>query len=161
MLKKINLRSSKNGFTLVEIIISVAILAFVSIVVLELFLTAVTLNQKASDLDKSVVLAKNAVEIFKASKRVNSYSKQNIGESILVKSYYDSNWNPITKEIATKQGYEYSLTASVKPSMDSLAKTSNVYDLEVSIWKKNKYLHDKNPKPLIYSLKASKLFDDI
>ncbi len=55
-----------NGFTLVEMVISVAFLSIISVVLLQLFVTANNLERKAHDLDRSVYVTKKVVAAFKA-----------------------------------------------------------------------------------------------
>ena len=61
-----NRKTGEQGFTLAEMIISIGVLAVTGIVVLNLFLTARTLDRKAMELDRSVLLASGMIEAFKA-----------------------------------------------------------------------------------------------
>ena len=56
----------KGGFSLVELMIAVSIMALLGMVVLRVFLSADGMNRKAADLDKAVNLSVDAVERMKA-----------------------------------------------------------------------------------------------
>lgn len=56
----------KGGFSLVELMIAVTIMALLGTVVLRVFLSADGMNRKAADLDKAVNLSVDAVERMKA-----------------------------------------------------------------------------------------------
>lgn len=57
--------SVNKGFTLVEVIISIAILSVVSVVALQLFLTSQKLNSNSRHADIASVLATNYIELIK------------------------------------------------------------------------------------------------
>jgi len=54
------------GFTLIEVIMSIAILSIVSAVVLQLFISSMDLNNKSRTIDVAGVYAANAIENLKA-----------------------------------------------------------------------------------------------
>lgn len=56
---------SEKGFTLVEVIMSIAILAIASLFILDFFLVAADSNQFAQDVDKGTTLAVSILEEFK------------------------------------------------------------------------------------------------
>lgn len=59
-------KKGKGGFSLVELIIAVTIMALLGTVVLRVFLSADGMNREAADLDKALNLSVDAVERMKA-----------------------------------------------------------------------------------------------
>jgi prepilin-type N-terminal cleavage/methylation domain-containing protein len=59
-------RGSRSGFTLVELVMSIAVLAIAGVFLVQVFLSADRLATKASDLDRAVSLCTTAVEKWKA-----------------------------------------------------------------------------------------------
>ncbi len=57
----------KKGFSLLEIILSVAVLSILSVFVVKMFLLASTLNDRAEALDESVVLAEQLLQRARAA----------------------------------------------------------------------------------------------
>jgi prepilin-type N-terminal cleavage/methylation domain-containing protein len=60
---------SEDGFTLLEILLSIGILALTSGFILQMFLVSARVNQKAFDSDMSLNAAMNLIESFKALDR--------------------------------------------------------------------------------------------
>lgn len=54
--------SSKSGLSLVEVILSLAVLSILSVFVLQMFLTSKTLNRESRELDLSVLMAENIMQ---------------------------------------------------------------------------------------------------
>jgi prepilin-type N-terminal cleavage/methylation domain-containing protein len=102
--KTIIQKPKKRGFTLVEIIISIGIVAIISSSILELFITAGNLNRKAFDMDKSVMLSETVVEQFKLLDNPEGIKNMDVlKDAYLLKSstknsytiFYDNKWNVI------------------------------------------------------------------
>ncbi len=94
----------KKGFSLVEIIISIAALALTCGFVLDMFLTASKLNIKARDLDHATNIAINSIEILKACDTLEEYinkdifeksEMENINDTLHIKKYYSKYWEQI------------------------------------------------------------------
>jgi prepilin-type N-terminal cleavage/methylation domain-containing protein len=97
-------KPKKRGFTLVEIIISIGIVAIISSSILELFITAGNLNRKAFDMDKSVMLSETVVEQFKLLDNPQGLKNMDVlKDAYLLKAskknsytiFYDNKWNVI------------------------------------------------------------------
>lgn len=54
---------NRKGFTLIEVIISVAVLSVLSVYLVQLFIHAHNLNTKAYELDQTVVMTQNILEL--------------------------------------------------------------------------------------------------
>ncbi len=94
---------TSNGFTLVEIIFSIAFLSIVSVVILQLFLTSNDLSQKAQTQNLATLYAANTIEAAKATL---------MAETNLTQIKY---YNDIWQEVTTKDRAQYTVTLSVNP----------------------------------------------
>jgi prepilin-type N-terminal cleavage/methylation domain-containing protein len=159
---------NNRGFTLVEVIIAIGIMAIASVVILQLFITAKNINQKANDLDKSILASTSIIELFKSGEtpddiKTDPYIEHaKIDESndiININIYYDDNWNLLE----SKDGNLYfTLTAVITPisSIDLISnKTSKYYKIEVHVVKAKPYPLEKNFEKEIYSVETIRYFD--
>ena len=101
------------GFTLVEIIISIGVLAVVSAFVMQLFIGSSNVQVKARDLDQASMQAQAALEYYKAFGgcdpgedsggflRGGFYSEE--GDVFSLQLYYDINWN--RKDYQDSEGF--------------------------------------------------------
>jgi len=83
----------KRGFTLVEIIFSIAFLSIVSVVILQLFITSDELAQRAQIKNFATLYASNAIELAKAQANANELPKSAQAE---IEQYFDSYWRRTT-----------------------------------------------------------------
>ena len=99
-------KKNLNGFTLMEIIVSVAVLAFTSGFILQMFIVANTLNKRAEDIDKGASVAMNYIELYKVSENQKNYiseyfysdyeSNEEFGEdSIKLYKYFNDDWEEV------------------------------------------------------------------
>ena len=93
---------NNHGFSLLEVIISTAVIALLSEFILQMFLVSIYLNQKAYNLDMGVNAAIQAMEILKDEEMPES--------GVILTQYYDSKW----REIATGQTEPDGLPGNVK-----------------------------------------------
>ncbi|MDR1560223.1 MAG: type II secretion system GspH family protein, partial [Clostridiales bacterium] len=75
---------NESGFSLLEIVISTAVLAILSGFILQMFIASIRLNQRAYDLDMSSNVAAEALETLKADETP---------EGGAAEKFYDSRWN--------------------------------------------------------------------
>ena len=103
MLSRVFILKNHKGFSLVEIIIAVAVLALLSGYVLQSFIVSQELNKKAADLDTANAITVAAIETFKASpEAVLQKQYQPLGKnSWQAVSYYDADWQTCNTEDAT------------------------------------------------------------
>ncbi len=102
----IKLKNNK-GFTLIEVIMSIAILSIVSAVVLQLFVSSKGLNTKSRAIDIAGIYAANAIE------QTKSLTKKEISIIAGIKEeYYDENWNKTNN--LEKSRYKLSLIVDEK-----------------------------------------------
>lgn len=79
--------NKRNGFTLLEVIISVAALSLISVFILQMFLASSGLNERAKNTDIAITKAISEIE------RVKSGTSVDVGVKELS---YDKNWNVLT-----------------------------------------------------------------
>lgn len=91
----------QRGFTLIEIIFSIAMLSIVSAVLLNLFISAQQLNAQAQNTSHATRIAANAIELYQND--VADYT-----------SYYDKNW-----QLCQQAEAVFYLTMKVTPSRQS------------------------------------------
>jgi prepilin-type N-terminal cleavage/methylation domain-containing protein len=158
---------NSKGFTLVELIISIGIIAIISSSILQLFITAGNLNRKAFDIDKCVMLSESIIEQFKSGNtpidlkntdimKTAFYSEENKNLKLIL--YFDSEWNEISKatelrETDALRTASYILKAVVKPTSDR-----GIFNIRITVIK-NKYRYlEKNTKKNFYTITAVKYF---
>lgn len=66
--------NKRNGFTLIEIIISIGIVSFLSVYLLQIFITAN--NEVTYDLDNAVIVSKSVMESLSAGEKIGPDSDE-------------------------------------------------------------------------------------
>lgn len=97
-----------SGFTLLEVIVSIAALSFISVFILQMFISSSNLNNRAKDSDIAMSVAISEIESLKKHSAVSGYLSEgdDIRETtenngvITVSLYYDKAWN-LTKNSET------------------------------------------------------------
>ena len=134
-------KKSNRGFTLIEIIIAIGIIAIISVFVLQVFITAKTLNQKANDLDNSVFISSNLIELFRSG---------NSEEDFIL--YYDSDWKIINEKSKNSQA-DFIISGTITHASD-------LYSLKLKTTKLKPYTLSKKNNILLYTVESSKLFNE-
>lgn len=151
----------QKGFTLVELIMSIGIIAILSCMVLQLFITAENLNKRSSDLDASVMKSESLIESFKSCNNPMEFVNQDAmrgavehkdGKDVSFLLYYDDKWNLIKKDSSNTMA---AFTIKLKLyQIDS----EQFWKIKISVIK-NKYRYlEKNVGKDFYSIEASKYF---
>ena len=106
MRRFISILRDKRGFTLVEIIVSIGILAVVSLFVLEMFLRSMNTEKRASDYDNASSYCQTVLEYYKTYGTCDpavsdldicgnwSFSDEEDG-SFVMYMHFDKNWKPV------------------------------------------------------------------
>lgn len=152
-----------SGFTLVEVIISVAVLCIVCVVILQLFVAADGLNQDNVNADTAHVLALNKMEELKLLSKpmdIGLEGEPDFDGSFSSFEYYDENWNLsvlnnetmfIVETRLKPIGESLYLSASFGEASDNNQYISSLYEISVSV-------KDKNEDKVLVLLKSSKYY---
>jgi prepilin-type N-terminal cleavage/methylation domain-containing protein len=129
--------NKKKGISLVELILSIAVLAILSVYVIQMFLLSQKLNEQAEALDQSVMLSETIFETVELDRSLESVFNaplfkyaESIESSDVVsrKLYLDKNWNPV--QSSETYLYTLSFTAEEIQALDY-----SVVDYKVMIQK--------------------------
>ena len=110
--KVIALNDNK-GFTLVEVMIAILVLALASGFIAEMFLVSARVNQRAQDIDSSVMQAIGIIETFKKQSSPQLLAEdaffegaflQQEGNVLVITGYYDASWQPLLAPGAPSAG---------------------------------------------------------
>lgn len=113
----------KAGFSLVEIILSVAVLSVLSIFILEMFATARTLNDHANALDSSVLISETLFERIQASGGLEAaltagaytdYTLEKESNQTVATLYYDETWQATA--VSEVSGFEVRVIEQIIPT---------------------------------------------
>ena len=91
---------SEKGFTLLEVIMSVAVVSIVSVFILEMFVVSGRVNKKAFETDNASMICMGTVEAFKSGTAPDGGYRE---------AYYDGDW----KTAAAAADAEYILKITV------------------------------------------------
>ena len=142
MMKKIK---NQDGFTLLEVVISIAVLSILSVFILQLFISSANANVKAQNMDIATSKAMTMVDRFGTLETVTKESmaaaypgfavEKTSGGFALV-MYYDREWSetaaPATeKEIKDFRGFRVNMTVTREAGDTSRA--GALYGVAVSI----------------------------
>lgn len=125
-----------NGVSLVELILSIAILSILSVYIIQMFILSKTLNSEAEDLDKSVYFSESVLELIQNDTPLESQSMfkhskvSETGSGSRVEVLFDQEWNPV--DAISDKGYILMLSVS---EIQALSYTK--YDYRIVIQKKD------------------------
>ena len=111
---------NKKGFTLIEIIFSIAFLSVVSVVMLSLLATSFEVENETDLMDMAILKLSNEIEVVKALESV---------EEQVIEKYYSDLWQEVDEEEAS-----YKLTLKIQKDTNY---EQGLYDIIVDI-KENK-----------------------
>ncbi len=122
---------NKDGFSLIEITISIALLAFVSAVVIKLFIAADGINDKAVDMDMASILIGNEIELLHSKDSVKELEDEYLqtDESFSKTKHFNKDWLEATEGIYSleingnkRSGGIYDISCTFKKNEEELAK---------------------------------------
>jgi type II secretory pathway pseudopilin PulG len=147
-MKPLVLKGSEEGFTLLEIIISIGIIAVINVFILRMFLVSSMVNQNAREIDLAFSAAQNAIETFKRQTTLNGYRNEQFLKGCFVKQRekgaayyqaYDANWNVLDMSkfeefdsVITPEGMAFLLAIDVAESEVSGPDTYVMVELSAS-----------------------------
>jgi len=118
MLKKFK---NQDGFTLLEAVISIAVLSVLSVFTLQMFITSGNANAKAQNIDVAAGKAQAVIEQFKALDDIDEVEELFAAQGIVLDGAaysfaqgYDGNWMPTADEDA---GFVLGAVISLKEEM--------------------------------------------
>jgi len=97
-------KSNQEGFTLVEVIISIAVLSIVSVFILQMFVTSTQLNDNARDVDKVNMWTSTLMETFHLQDDPLLFGENGVftyaateptEDGLIITCYFDTDWNPV------------------------------------------------------------------
>lgn len=142
---------SNKGFSLLEVVISVAALSFISLFVLEMFIVSANLNNRAKDTDIALAEAITAIESFKALTDPEKIFATADGTFMSIQ-YYDKAWDILGSDLT--DGARYCLKISANVCTDSSEDAGALYEVAAEV---TDIIKDDNPRTLA-SLLTKKYF---
>ncbi len=124
----------KKGLSLVEIILSIAMLSVLSVFIVQMFVTASHLNKEAELLDVSVAMTTTIMEHLKAIDDYDDITKREVfrhanlskdQQRLEIVMYYDAHWRHVDKALA-----DYKIVATILDSV-SIHVESYVFESDV------------------------------
>lgn len=153
--------NQNDGFTLVELVISVCVMAIISVYMLQFFIGAKDLNRKAEDLDASVYLSTSIMESIKAdvwetSPTLKAFGVPQVSNKVSGAewiTYFDSDW----KSLQQKDDQAlFQCKLRIEP-LSVAVQAKSLYLVTVEVVRLKSYFRGKTPEPVLYTLE-SKLY---
>jgi len=119
------MKKRAKGISLVELILSIAVLSFLSVYVIQMFITSKTLNQKAYDLDRSVAISETIFELVKSDKTLMALRSSSgfkhatfidAEDGTTAIAYFDDKWKPVKS--VDESVYSVMFSAEEIPSLN-------------------------------------------
>ena len=160
------LKKSQKGFSLIEITMSIGILAIVSIFVMQMYIKAASLKDMAFDKDYALTTAQTALEIYKAhgpepenwipslflfNEAFVSWTDD--PQSYVVECYYDKYWRPVSSQLI--EGYTLRL---IMKNDYNLTASGQLTQADVSVIRHHPYLLSNEDHVTLCSLQSSTYF---
>ena len=140
------LARGSHGLAMVEIIIAIGVLAVVSMFVVEMFVRAANLENKARDLDHAAAQVQTAIEGYRGLD-----AQADTPAALYV---FDAEWNPaFTDDV---QGFTMTVTSAVEwvqPSGENAAPYA-MRTVEATVYKNAPYLLEETSGTAIYTLES-------
>ncbi len=118
---------NEQGFTLIEVIISIAFLSIVCVVFLQMFIKADELGERSASLDDSVIYSTSVVETMKGLQSEDAIEAWASVEAFDVQA---SDTGMVLTRVVTDLEYTYTLTL-IKETSDGSA---GLYDLACTVY---------------------------
>jgi prepilin-type N-terminal cleavage/methylation domain-containing protein len=150
--------TNPRGFTLVEIIISIAMLSVLSVYMLQLFVQSANMNRKAYELDRSVMITQNIVELIGqadtptiSGNGLYALRLEGSGPEKRGRMYFDEGFSSIESD----EGPKYSLEISVTEAGEEVD-GRNLYDISMKMTRSSGLPLGRSEDRDIYSLSSTK-----
>jgi prepilin-type N-terminal cleavage/methylation domain-containing protein len=139
-------KSNKKGFTLIEMVIAIGILAVLAVGIMRLFLTSQVSHQKAVDLDYAVLETNALIERFQDIK-----GSPGNGSSFTI--YYNDKWE---RTNIIESNIQYAIYGDLAKLSDDKA---GLLHLDLRVVRLKPYILEKNGENEIY--KISVIIEDL
>lgn len=169
------MKKTKKGFTLLEMIVAVGLLSFMSVSILKVFLAAKDLNEKAKDLHQSVLMTRSMVALLdegEFSRKEGSLHPYLLhlekgeaeGEYLL---YLDAEFAPVSgktlqsPEKRQASDYLWSMRISredEKEGSDEPPFREGLHRIDVAVFRNKPYSLNKDIEMPIYTLSFTRFF---
>ncbi len=157
-------RLNERGFSLVEMLIAVAILSLMGLVVIQVFITASSLNHKAADMDRAVAIGTTIVERLKGLPAGTELDSQKIGSIFsdavvsigvdgregTLSQLYTEEWEPMS--MSSSQLASFVVDARFRAASPG---EGNVTLVSIKVIRQGRYFHKADPLPLLFELDAA------
>ncbi len=173
-------RKRNSGFTLVEMIISVAFLAIISVIIVQLFISAKNLSLKAHDLDQSVFISKKIIAAFKSCEHPEDFAKislldkaaDTVSDDVEVFTlYFDEDWNQLDPDKLSLDKHSlderfpdkavFTADVELKPLVaeeEGAYSENGLYRLHIKVQKTGPYLMEEEVGSELFSITSDKYF---
>lgn len=154
-------RKGQQGFSLLEIIMAVGLLSLVSLYLLQIFVTAVRLNHQAADLDESVQLSNNVIQLLDGGLEKERLESQLLfhqavieqeGHTTRLSMSYDDDWQPISVQTAANQA-SYELRVN---TVEEAHAGGSLVAVNLEVVRHRPYLMKKEAPTVIYQMEAQR-----
>ena len=143
-------KDKKRGFTLAEMIISVAILSVVTINVLQMFVATKNIVTKSYEMDEAVRISKNIIEFISTGQEIDKNSSYDVISSM----NYEG--GVYTVEFDKNFAVSNSENALYKLTMTNVKK-ENLNDINIKIERLKPYIMDNKNELEISNISAVKM----
>lgn len=158
------------GFTILEMIISVAVLSIISVFVLQLFISARNMSDKARHLDWSIQMSKTLMESIKSCEKPEDlYTLDFLKESSMNKDGRDTTaiiaFDKDLKFISSKdlekfQEADFLAILQIKPVDNTTTlQRGTMLRININMVKTKSYVMENTSNTSIYSIEADKFFN--
>ena len=152
--------NKRNGFTLIEIIISIGIVSFLSVYLLQIFITAKNLNEVTYDLDNAVIVSKSVMESLSAGEKIGPDSDdiilknaRKLSDELIYTVKLGDDFQPADSDFVDSS-YIMNITLDLVDSSE--LSNMGLYNISVDIQREKPYFLKSSQNKEIYALNASK-----
>ncbi len=152
--------NKRNAFTLIEIIISIGIVSFLSVYLLQIFITAKNLNEVTYDLDNAVIVSKSVMESLSTGEKIGPDSDdiilknaRKLSDELIYTVKLGDDFQPVDSDFVDSS-YIMNITLDLVDSSE--LSNMGLYNISVDIQREKPYFLKSSQNKEIYALNASK-----
>ena len=139
----------KRGFTLAEMVISVGILCIVGVYIIQMFIATENLSTKSYEIDQSVRISKNIIELISSGEKIGSSSNELLAKMTKENGNYTLN---LDKDFVVTDGNNpfYKLNMSIDTN-------DGLNNINIRVERLKKYLLKNDDNIEISNISATKM----